>query len=170
MDKDFMHAVVTEEAWEKLSRQLEWTETLLDTFQNKVDWDEIVENDNITWTVSILHKFSKRINWAKFSENITAEYLTPEILDAFKDKWDWKALSENWAFELNDELLMRYADLWDWEKIINHSFYNCVYNERGLDFYEKYKDYIPAAKLQGSNLWDEIVNQRMNQLMHEIVS
>ena len=170
IDNEFMHAVATEEAWKKLSGEFKWTEALLEKYQNDVDWDEIVGNGHIQWTVSMLQKFCKRINWTKLSEKICDEYITPVFLDAFKDKWDWKILSENWGVEFTDELLTRYADLWDWANIIEHRFHNSIYNERGMDFYEKYKEYIPAAKLQGSNLWDEIVDQRKNQLIQEIVS
>ena len=37
-------------------------------------------------------------------------------------------------------------------------------------FYEKYKERIPMAKLQDSDLWKKIVEKRAKQLKSEILS
>jgi len=79
----------------------------------------------------------------------------------------WTELSKNGNLELSHELLEKYADSWDWEEIINR-YYNSFFDNKGIDFYERYKDRIPAAKLQDSRLWCEIVEQRVSQLKAEI--
>jgi len=56
-------------------------------------------------------------------------------------------------------------------KFDNHRFLPFyLYDEKGIEFYERYKDYIPASKLQNSRLWNEIVNQQKKQLICEITA
>ena len=71
---------------------------------------------------------------------------------------------------INSYLLEKFADKWDWESVIDVYHNNFFSNENAIEFYERYKEYIPAAKLQGSNLWNEIVEQRKHQILSEILS
>ena len=169
LSNEFMQKISTDEAWKELSGNYNWSESLLEKYQDKVDWHEVSENTNILWTIPMIQKFKNRIDWDKFSRNAETETLTEAIIDAFKDKWNWAELSENSSLELTHELLEKYADKWNWEEIIDR--YNCsLYDEKGIEFYEKYKDYIPASKLQNSRLWNEIVNQQKKQLIGEITA
>ena len=86
---DFMRNILIEEAWKELSSNFPWSETLLEKYQNCIDWNEISSNNNIRWTIPMIAKFSKRIIWKTFSENANEEVLTPEVVEAFIDKWDW---------------------------------------------------------------------------------
>ena len=95
--------------------------------------------------------------------------LTEGIIEAFKDKWNWHYLSHNGNVPMTDELLEKYADRWDWEQIID-SYSQSIYDRRAIEFYEKYKDYIPASKLQNTYLWRSIVEQRTKQLAEEITA
>jgi len=45
-----------------------------------------------------------------------------------------------------------------------------LFEETGIEFYERYKEYIPAGKLQNSTLWREIIAQQKKQLMAEITA
>jgi hypothetical protein len=65
--------------------------------------------------------------------------------------------------------LEKYADKCDWERIINN-YHNHLFEETGIEFYERYKEYIPAGKLQNSTLWREIIAQQKKQLMAEITA
>jgi hypothetical protein len=66
-------------------------------------------------------------------------------------------------------LLDKFADLWDWEEIIDR-YCNNFYEGHAIEFYERYKDHIPAAKVQNSRLWYEIVSQQKRQLIAEITA
>ena len=70
---------------------------------------------------------------------------------------------------MTHELLEKFADYWNWEEIIDR-YSNNLFDEKGIDFYERYKDRIPAAKLQSSRLWNEIVSQQVKQLTAEITA
>lgn len=167
LSNEFMQKIATEKAWERLSEEFHWSENLLEKYQDKVDWQLIVENRNIQWTIPMIQKFKNRIDWDKFSGYADEETLTEAVIEAFKDKWNWSELSRNTSLELTHQLLEKYADSWDWEDIIDR-YTNNLFDEKGIDFYERYKDRIPAAKLQDSRLWREIVEQRVRQLKAEI--
>lgn len=114
-------------------------------------------------------KFSKRINWKIFSACGTEEVLTPELVEAFKDKWDWHELSGNPELHLSYEQMEKYADLLDWVELISEEDFS-VPDGKGIDFYEKFREYIPASKLQGSALWCEMLEQQRAELVGEIIS
>lgn len=169
LSNEFMQKISTDEAWKELSGTYSWSESLLEKYQDRVDWHDVSENPFILWTIPMIQKFKNRIDWDKFSRHARTETLTEAFIDAFKDKWNWTELSENSAMELTHELLEKYADKWNWETIID--CWECnIFDEKGIDFYEKYKDYIPASKLQQSMLWKEIVKQQKIQLINEIIA
>ena len=169
LSNEFMQKIATEKAWEKLSEDFNWSETLLEKYQDKVDWKWICRNVHIQWTIPMIQKFKNRIDWEKFSRHASKEVLTESFIEAFKDKWNWTELSGNTSLELTHELLEKFVDYWAWEEIIDR-FCDKIFEDMGIDFYERYKDYIPAAKLQNSRLWNEIVSQQVKQLTTEIIA
>ena len=168
-NNDFMQNILNEEAWKDLSSDFEWTETLLEKYQNKVNWDEISSNSRVQWTVPMIKKFARRINWSNFSSTAEERFVTPDLIETFKDLWDWHELSNNSDVDLTYELLEKYADLWDWEKIID-AWRNKVFEGKGVQFYNKFQQYIPASKLQNSSLWREMVDEQKQNLIAEIIS
>ena len=169
LSNEFMQKIMTEEAWKELSGDFNRSEALLEKYQDKVDWNEISENRYIRWTVPMIQKFKNRINWEKFSQYIDEEVVTENIIETFKDKWNWHELSENTNVVLSYDLLDKFADLWDWGEIIDR-YSNQPFEGNGIEFYEHYKEHIPAAKLQNSRLWNEIVSQQKRQLIAEITA
>lgn len=167
LSNEFMQNIATEEAWKELSGNFNWSETTLEKYQDKVDWDEISRNSRIRWTIPMIQKFQKKINWDVFSDNADEDILTEKHLDAFKEKWNWHNLSINGNVELTEELLERFADKWDWMELIDRWNIGLL-EKKAIEFYEKYKEYIPASKLQNTQLWRYIVEQRAKQLANEI--
>ena len=169
LSNEFMQKIMNEEAWKELSNDFNWSETLLEKYQDKVNWDEISKNTSIRWTIPMIQKFKNRINWETFSEYINEDSLTESILETFKYKWNWHKLSSNGGVTLSYDLLDKYADLWDWGEIIDR-YCNNFYEGQGIEFYERYKEHIPAAKVQNSRLWYEIISQQKRQLIAEITA
>lgn len=170
LSNDFMQQIADEAAWKGLSGNLSWTEALLEKYQDKVDWQEVTMNLNILWTIPMLQKFKHRIHWDKLSECVGNNVLTENCIETFKNKWNWTELSRNCRFSLTIELLEKFANYWDWDEIINGRSDELYSNVNAIEFYERYKEYIPAAKLQNSILWYIIVNQRECQIMAEITA
>ena len=146
LSNEFMQNIATEEAWKELSSNFSWSEAMLEKYQDKVNWDEVTENRNIRWTTS----------------------MTESNIETFKERWNWHELSNNSDVPFTEELLEKYADKWDWEQIIDWYHDNSLYSKKAIEFYEKYKDYIPVSKLQNTCLWRNIVEQRSKQLAAEI--
>ena len=88
LSNEFMQKIMTEEAWKELSEDFNWSEALLEKYQDKVDWNVISENRYIRWTVPMIQKFKNRINWEKFSMYIGEEVVTENIIETFKDNWN----------------------------------------------------------------------------------
>lgn len=169
LSNEFIQKMMTDEAWKELSSDFNWSEALLEKYQDKVDWSEISENRNIRWTIPMIQKFKNRINWEKFSLYIEEEVVTENIIETFKDKWNWHKLSENSNVVLTYDLLDRFSDLWDWGEIIDR-YSDQPFEGRGIEFYERYKEHIPTARLQVSQLWYDIVRQQKRQLIAEITA
>ena len=168
LSNEFMQRIADEGAWKELSNDLCWTEQLLEKYQDKIDWNELSENRNVLWTIPMLQKFKHRINWDKLSRYADEKVLTENCIETFKEKWNWSELSDNSV--ITNELLDKFADKWDWEDIIGRYHSDLFSNRNAMEFYERYKEYIPAAKLQNSSLWNEIVEQRKNQIIAEITA
>ena len=169
LSNDFMQDISMKDAWKELSSDFGWSEALLEKYQDKVSWDEISGNSNIRWTIPMIQKFQKKINWERLSECADENTLTESFIEAFKDKWDWNKLSNNNNVLSSQALIDKYADRWNWEEIIDSYFHN-VYDYKPIEFYEKYKEYIPVSKLQNTYLWRCIVEQRAKQLAEEITA
>lgn len=168
----FMQNAVDEDVWRDLSCELNWSEALLEKYRGKIDWKELSKNRNMLWTIPILEKYGERLDWHIFSYYADESVLTIDFIEMFKEKWDWYELSRNVCLSLTDEMLQKFADKWAWNKIINRNEYRGkIYTDKGIDFYDRYKDFIPTGdSLRKSRLWKEIVNQRALQIMSEITA
>lgn len=167
LSNEFMQHSAENEAWRKISANYSLTESMLEKYADKLDWDEVSQNSAINWTISMLDKFKKKLNWKSLPNYIGEDALTPSVIESFKDLWDWDNLSER--APLSEDLLVTYADRWNWSRIINRYNRGEDCEDRGISFYEKFKDYIPEAKLQDSYLWNEIVKQTKMQIINDMV-
>lgn len=165
-----MHQIAEEQAWKELSGDFTWTESLLEKYEYKVDWEKVSENREIRWTIPMVQKFKNRIDWKQFSQYMYC-FLMENWLDTFKDKWDWKELSNRPRNpKLTEELLDKFIDKWDWKGIISPYFWHGLYDINPIGFYEKYKEHLPASILQDSGLWYEIVKTCKKNLRAKIIA
>ena len=172
LDNEFMQTLLNAKTWQNLSAELNWSEALLEKCKDKVDWNEVSQNTSILWSIPMLKHFQKYINWNKLSEYINKDSLTPEMIEAFKDCWDWHELSDNYNLILTDDLLEKYADLWDWEHIIdrNSHYSSEPFEVCPMEFYNKYKDRISTAMLQESKLWNYMQKQRQQEILRDLLN
>lgn len=168
--RSFGDAIVAEEinkeAWKQLSREFKWNEELLKKYRGDIDWEGLSSNSEMLWTGSILDYFKGYIDWKEFSGYAPAKLLKPKIIERFADKWDWHELSDNSNMELSFALLDKFADKWDWERIINRWSDESLYSH---EFFERYKEHIPAKVFVGSKLWKKLVEKRFGELAEEIM-
>ena len=148
-----------EEAWKELSRDIPWTEDLLERYKDKEDWEAICDNSDIHWNVAMLEKFRKQIDWAALSKTGQVSLLTPEIVGQFKTCWDWNFLSSN--EELPLETIEAMADYINWKELLNRYDRHNVF---GPAFFDRFAEYIPASALKDSQLWNALVDENINEL------
>ena len=160
-DNSLLDAMLEEEAWKNISRESKLTESLLEKYRSKLDWEAVTTNSNIHWTPAMLERFKYNIDWQQMSSWASADLLCPEIVGRYADRWDWKELSRN--TELPLETIGLFADRLDWGELIER--YNSSENPIfGRAFLETYADYIPADRLKDSTLWYALVEERGKEL------
>ena len=169
INDEFMQQVATEQAWKNLSEDLQWTESLLEKYSDKVDWKEISSNKHITWTIPMLQKFSKKIDWKALSECVDEDWFTEVHMETFKDKWDWAELSGNRNLKLSYELLDKYIDRWNWGAIIEWRRWDSNNDIFSLDFLKRYQDRIPVDELENSVLWSDIIDEEAEAIKKEML-
>lgn len=151
------------EAWKELSGEINWNESLLEKYADKLDWENVCRNSNIFWTVSMIEKFKSRINWRVLSESIDMKSISPALLEKYSDKWDWNSISEN---NLDLSIIEKFSDRLDWSKIIdNWSISDDICTE---DFVKKYQDRIPASRFNNSRLWQKLVEKKQAEIRNKI--
>lgn len=158
-----MALMIEEGAWKELSRDYPWNEALLEKYKDKLDWEEVSGNRDIAWTVPMLEKFKGKINWTQLSNTSQKSILSPDVVERFKDRWDWKELSEN--SDLPIETVRRMADYLDWKNLVERSYRE----DFGMAFLKEFEDRIPASAFKDSALWDRIIAEKVEYLRAEIV-
>ena len=170
LNNQYLMECATKEAWDILSEDFDWTESLLEKHQDKLNWKGISENSQIKWNITMLDKFKEKLHWDILSKEIHSEQITPEILNKFKDRWDWYKLSVNRHLNLTRDIIDKYAEYLDWKELIDHRFTSNPYDKDPIGFYERYKKYIPPYILKETCLWDSIVDVYKEQLFSDITT
>lgn len=174
-----LNEILEKGAWREISSSYDITLDMLEKYADKLDWRAISKNRSIPWTIDALQKFADRIDWNEFSEYCPDHLICKVFLLQFCDRWNWTKLSRHIVFFHNMEnnysnsgllemfwdLLEKFADKVNWGELIDQGF-NIFQNP--LAFFERFRQYIPIDKLQGSDLWDCMVSVRSEALWLEI--
>lgn len=130
-------ASVIDESWSIITRKIEPKELwkfIQETIQFDIftwDWNYISSSKVIPIDHRFLSKYSGKINWNQLSRNSilssffqfsrvvyrdTRQWLdrTLEYLYAYKDEWDFKALSSINNITWNERIISEFEDKWDW--------------------------------------------------------
>lgn len=112
----------------------------------------------------MLEKFKSRLNWSQIARKMSEEKVSVEMLEKFKDIWDWDEYSDYGS--LTEEIVELFADRLNWRKLINnHSLYNWDVEA----FFRKYEDRIPVSDFKDSRLWDELVEKKEIELRRRML-
>ena len=168
---------VRKEAMKEISRNFPLTEAMMHNYRNELDWSEVSRNGSINWTASMMEFLEHRIDWSVFSSYADERILTPSIIERFRDKWDWKELSENTNLHLSYELIDKYIDKWNWSSLIGNIGrgryrLNCILKDDSIspkDFLARYHQYIPTDDFDNSYLWNQIVEEERNKIEQELI-
>lgn len=170
------------EAMKEISGNFPLTEVLMREYRNELDWSEVSRNNSINWNASMIEFLERRIDWSVFSSFADEKILTPNLIERFKDRWDWKELSGNRDLHLSYELIDKYIDKWNWPSLMDNigrrSLNSIGYrHNRTLkddsispkEFLARYHQYIPADGFDNSCLWDQLVEEEQNKIEQELI-
>jgi len=102
--------------WVDLSVRFEfpWSIELIAKYIDKWDWYFLSRNDyNMPWSFSLLKKYEDYWDWSTISRNNSIKW-DVFLLEAFKNKLDWKCLSSNKNLPWSIELIEKYENRWNW--------------------------------------------------------
>ena len=134
----------------------------IEKWKDQLNWDLVSKNKNIIWSSDMISEFADLINWNIFSRTISSNVLSTDLIERFKDRWDWKELSWNNNLKLSFSLIDNYIDRWDWNGLISIFRYPDL---MGYEFYNRYKTFIPQDKIRNSWFYNRIVLERKKELM-----
>jgi hypothetical protein len=155
-------------AMKSVSTEYPLTDEMLKKYRNELDWDEVSDNRNIGWTIEMIDRWENYLNWKIFSQTSNEALLTPEILEKFKDQWDWGELSGNQCLKLTFDLIDKYIDRWDWDRLINrwNDEESKIYS---WEFLQRYEQHIPVEEYESSCLFNTLVLEESASIKKELV-
>lgn len=163
-NNEFLNSVLEIEAWKEISDHESFSMEMLEKYADKLDWEEISENSNIIWTLDGITKYANRLNWIDFTRYCPDHLINEVTLRKFANRWDWKAISNRDCFYNDWALLEKFSDKADWNEVITN--WNI---EKPMEFFARFHQYIPMAKLQDSRLWSSMIEARAKRIMQEAI-
>ena len=136
--------------WIYLSKNefLPWTNELIQLFEFNWNWkgsDYVYGNDNLYGD-----EFDDLLYFKEYNGCLSSNKSLPwsiELIDKYKDNWDWNFLSANESLPWSNDLIEKYEDKWNWNinKYIDDEpqfigFSSCKFLSWSIDFIDKYKD------------------------------
>jgi hypothetical protein len=74
--------------------------------------------ENINWSVELIEKYKDQWDWFYLSRNTSLPW-SIELFEKYKDQWHWHwfYLSRNTSLPWSIELIEKYKDQWDWREL-----------------------------------------------------
>jgi hypothetical protein len=80
----------------------------------------ISDNTHIEWSLELIDQFKEKWNWKHLSRNVSLNWWSEALLKFFEDKWDWIELSNNINLNLNSDLIEKFKTKWNWNSVNFH--------------------------------------------------
>lgn len=134
-------------------KNVSWSEKLINDFSDKWNWDALSNNENIKWTFDLIKKYDNKLSFdfnnkhsdyevgVQFGHSVYGlssnknTVFSEELIEKYKDKWDWNKLSYNKNLPWSEKLIEKHQDKWDWGNLSRNQ--NLPYT---LQLINKYKD------------------------------
>lgn len=115
---------LTEDFFNEFEHKINFDENKYDEY--KINWKHLKLNKNLLWTESLFRRFYENLNkdwefWSNLSWNELRADWTPQIIDKYKEHWDWNGLSTNTSLCWSDELIKKYSKKWNWISLSQNS-------------------------------------------------
>ena len=90
--------------------------------------------ENINWSVELIEKYKDQWDWGGLSWNTSLPW-SIELFEKYKDQWDLGGLSWNTSLPWSIELFEKYKDKWNWVGLSSNTSLPW-----SIELFEKYKD------------------------------
>lgn len=164
-----LNETIRKQAMKNISQEYPLNDEMLNKYRKELDWEEVSDNDNISWTVAMIDRWENQLNWKVFSQTRNKTLLTAEIIEKFKDQWDWGELSGNQNLKLSFDLIDKYIDRWDWDRLINR-WYDNESNLYSWEFLHRYEQYIPVEDFENSCLFNALVMEEATAIQKGLIN
>ncbi len=116
---------------------------------NDAAWNELVKS--FKWTEQTLERYKDRVDWKEISDNCEILW-TPSMLEKFKNRIDWTKLSSTCSMVLlNEANLERFKNYWNWSVLSENSYFRLT-----AALVEKYADMWDWSQLINRCSEDEL--------------
>ena len=105
--------------------------------------------ENINWSVELIEKYKDQWNWFYLSRNTSLPW-SIELIEKYKDQWHWGELSSNTSLPWSIELFEKYKDQWHWRGELSRN----TSLPWSIELIEKYKDQWDWLELS----WNESIH------------
>jgi hypothetical protein len=107
-----------------ISKSYPFTKSELRKYSDKLDWELVSANENISWTESLFNEFGSKINFEDLRENEsfpwTEEFIDRYIKELFYNNdpeyGEWKSdFGWNKGLPWSEKFIDKYIEHWDWQ-------------------------------------------------------
>jgi hypothetical protein len=174
-----------------LNPYIQWTEDLIDKLcpfweekenqSNKYSvspWKGLCSNPSVPWTTKLIKKYQKSlyslygVDWTELSRNPNLPWQEENLLDQFKEKWNWNILSVNNGVEFTEQQIEKYKDLLTWDSG-SSSNQNIAANMNlpwSIEFIKKYRSkwqWWTLCRNVGVHLNEEMISKFEKEIIWE---
>ena len=106
-------------------QQINKLQSILDFYSTDLEHDDdgsfwpptngLSNNTSVRWSLELIDQFKDKWNWKHLSRNVSLNWWSETLLKYFEDKWDWIELSDNKNLNLNINLINKFKTKWNWE-------------------------------------------------------
>ena len=154
------------------SIELPWSEKLIEQYADKWDWTELCKNRSIVWTAEMIEKFRERINWNALSDTIIdfyyheARHTDWDLIKKYESSWNWSLISR--YANLTPEIIELFLDKWDWKELVENR--EICWNFKLFDRFKQYMPISDFSYFMNSWLWDGLVEMEEKIIIGKILS
>jgi hypothetical protein len=132
-------------------------------------WKSLCANPSVPWTAKLIKKYQKsflkseRVHWKELSRNTNLPWQEENLLEQFKEKWNWDLLSVNNGVGFTEGQIEKHKDLFTWDSG-NGSNQNIASNTNlpwSVEFIEKHKHkwhWWSLSRNPGINWTEEMIS------------
>lgn len=119
---EFIRKFINNWYWEGIesvsyNSEVPWDQSMMEEFQDYIDWEMISKNQNINFTFNLISKFENKLDFNSLSSsrmrNINWSF---KLLKKYRDRWNWKSINYNKDINWSTILFQEFENEIRWNK------------------------------------------------------